>query len=89
MSRRAGGRAARVALRAAPLADDLRPVRPGLKGGTYQPMTDEGVKRIHEAALDALEEIGLSQAPPSGVDAMVAAGAIQGDDGKLVGQSDQ
>ncbi len=83
MSRRSGGRAARVALRAAPLAEDLRPVRPGLKGGQYRPLTDEGVQRIHEAALDALEEIGLSQAPPSGVEAMTAAGAIQGDDGRL------
>ena len=39
--------------------------------------------RIHEAALDALEQVGLSQAPPTGVAAMVAAGAIQGDDGRL------
>lgn len=83
MSRRSGGRAARVALRAAPLAEDLRPVRPGLKGGRYEPLTDAGVQRIHEAALDALEEIGLSQAPPSGMEAMVTAGAIHGDDGRL------
>ena len=83
MSRRSGGRAARVALRAAPLAEELRPVRPGLKGGQYQPLTDAEVQRIHHAALDALEDIGLSQAPPSGVDVMVAAGAIQGDDSRL------
>ena len=83
MSKRSGGRASRVALRAAPLADALRLVRAGLKGGQYRPLTDEGVERIHKAALDALEEIGLSQAPPSGVKAMVAAGAIQGSDGRL------
>ena len=83
MSRRSGGRAARVALRAAPLAEDVRPIRAGMKGGQYQPLTDEGVQRIHEAALDALETIGLSQAPPSGVEAMTAAGAIQGNDGRL------
>ncbi len=83
MSRRSGGRAARVALRAAPLADDIRPVRPGLKGGWYKPLDDTGVARIHEAALDALETIGLAQAPPSGVEAMVGAGAIQGEDGRL------
>lgn len=83
MSRRAGGRAARVALRAAPLAEDIRPIRPGMKGGQYRPLTDEGVQRIHSAALDALEEIGLSQAPPSGVEVMTAAGAILGDDGRL------
>jgi hypothetical protein len=41
------------------------------------------VLRIHEAALDALETIGLSQAPPSGVEIMTRAGAILGDDGRL------
>ncbi|MGB1034862.1 MAG: trimethylamine methyltransferase family protein [Primorskyibacter sp.] len=81
--RRTGGRAARKALRAAPLADDVRPVRPGMAGGRYTPLTEAEVLRIHHAALDALEQIGLSQAPPSGVAAMVAAGAIQGDDGRL------
>ncbi|MEM6387098.1 MAG: trimethylamine methyltransferase family protein [Pseudomonadota bacterium] len=83
MSRRSGGRAARVALRAAPLSEDIRPIRPGMKGGWYRPLDDAAVLRIHEAALEALETIGLSQAPPSGVEAMVAAGAIQGDDGRL------
>ena len=81
--RRAGGRAARQALRSAPLAQDLRPVRPGLTGGQYRPLTEEGVSRIHEAALDALETIGLADAPPSGVAIMTAAGAVEGDDGRL------
>ena len=56
---RSGGREARLALRAAPLAEDLRPVRAGLPGGQYRPLTEAGVAQIHEAALDALEEIGL------------------------------
>ncbi|WP_373635752.1 trimethylamine methyltransferase family protein [Yoonia sp. SS1-5] len=81
--RRSGGRAARVALRAAPLADHLRPVRPGMAGGLYSPLTDADVSRIHNAALNALEQIGLSLAPQSGIDAMTAAGAILGDDGRL------
>lgn len=80
---RSGGRAARVALRNAPLAEDLRPVRPGLPGGRYKPLTDAEVNRIHLAALDALEQIGLSQAPPSGVEAMTRAGAELGGDGRL------
>lgn len=54
-----------------------------MKGGWYRPLDDAAVLRIHGAALEALETIGLSQAPPSGVEAMVAAGAIQGDDGRL------
>ncbi|RUS60090.1 methyltransferase [Pseudorhodobacter sp. E13] len=82
-SGRAGGRASRVALRAAPLADDLRPVRPGLPGGQYKPLTEAGVAQIHESALQALEQIGLSQAPPSGVKLLTEAGAIQGDDGRI------
>ncbi|OYU17839.1 MAG: methyltransferase [Rhodobacteraceae bacterium PARR1] len=82
-SRRSGGRASRVALRAAPLAENLRPVRAGMPGGQYRPLTDAGMAKIHESALEALEVIGLSQAPPSGVEIMTAAGAIQGDDGRL------
>ncbi|UPH70460.1 trimethylamine methyltransferase family protein [Abyssibius alkaniclasticus] len=82
-SRRSGGRAARQALRSAPLAENIRPVRPGMTGGRYKPLTEAEVQRIHHAALDALEQIGLSQAPQSGIDYMVAAGAILGDDGRL------
>ncbi len=78
-----GGRAARVAERAAPLAEGLRPVRAGMPGGQYKPLTEAGMARIHQAALEALEVIGLSQAPKSGFDAMVAAGAIPGEDGRL------
>lgn len=54
-----------------------------MKGGWYRPLDDAAVLRIHEAALEALETIGLSQAPPSGVEAMVSAGAQLGDDGRL------
>ena len=82
-ARRAGGRAARKAMRAAPLAEDIRPLRPGLEGGTYSPLAPEAVDRIHEAALTALEEIGLADAPPSGIAALTGAGAILGDDGRI------
>jgi trimethylamine--corrinoid protein Co-methyltransferase len=81
--RRSGGRAGRVAVRTAPLAENLRPIRPGMSGGQYSPLTDANVLRIHEAALDALETIGLSQAPPSGVEIMTRAGAILGEDGRI------
>ena len=80
---RSGGRAARRAARAAPLADHLRPVRPGQSGGTYTPLTQAGMDRIHQAALDALEQIGLADAPPSGIAHMTRAGAILGDDGRV------
>ena len=82
-SGRSGGRQARVAMRAAPLADDVRPVRGGLPGGTYKPLTDAGMAKIHQSALEALEVIGLSNAPASGVEILTGAGAILGDDGRI------
>jgi trimethylamine--corrinoid protein Co-methyltransferase len=82
-SRRAGGRTARQALRAAPLAEHIRPVRAGLSGGAYNPLSDAGVQRIHQAALDALEQIGFADAPPSGVEILTRAGAIPSDDGRI------
>ena len=80
---RSGGRAARVAARGAPLADNLRPVRAGMSGGQYKSLTAAGMERIHQAALDALETIGLADAPPTGIEIMTKAGAILGDDGRL------
>ncbi len=82
-SARAGGRASRVALRNAPLAQSMRPVRAGLPGGQYSPLTHDNVLRIHAAALDALEIIGLANAPKSGIEIMTKAGAVLGDDGRL------
>ena len=54
-----------------------------MEGGTYRPLSQIDMDRINEAALSALEEIGLADAPQSGIDIMVAAGAIYGDDGRL------
>ena len=82
-NRRSGGRSARVALRSEKLAEDLRPIHAGLVGGNYKPLTDASVKRIHEAALDALETIGLSEAPETGIKILTDAGAILGDDGRI------
>ena len=47
-----GGRAARQALRAAPIPEDQKPVRPGLSSGRFQPLSQEEVLRIHEAAIE-------------------------------------
>ncbi len=81
--RRGGGRAARRAARAAPLPENLRPVRAGLEGGAYAPLGEADIGRIHETALRALEEIGLAGAPPSGVEALTSVGAVLGDDGRV------
>lgn len=81
--RRAGGRNARVALRSQKLSEELRPIHAGLVGGQYKPLTEAAVQRIHEAALDALENIGLGDAPESGIAIMTEAGAVHGEDGRL------
>jgi len=77
--RRGGGRKARLAERAAPLAENLRPVRAGLEGGQYKPLKPEDVEKIHRAALQILDEIGLALAPESGIELMSAYGATYND----------
>ena len=56
--------------RAAPLPENDRPVRPGLEGGRYKPLSDADVLKIHNAALDVLEQIGMADAIPSGIEVM-------------------
>ncbi len=83
-ARRAGGRAARKAARAAPLTEAQRPIRAGMEGGRYRPLTDDQVQRIHSAAFQILDEIGLSLAPESGIEAMTAYGAVYSrEDGRV------
>ena len=87
-SRRSGGREARRAVRAAPLSDELKPVRAGLEGGTYRPLGDADVLRIHEAALDLLERLGFGNAPASTVTsppASVKTGTRIGDSHQFTG----
>jgi trimethylamine--corrinoid protein Co-methyltransferase len=81
---RGGARAARRAARMAPLPDSLRPVRPGMSGGRYKPLSEADVLRIHHAALDVLENIGLADATPSGIDYMTKAGATLNSAGRLI-----
>jgi trimethylamine--corrinoid protein Co-methyltransferase len=82
-ARRSGGRSARHAVRAAPLTDDIKPIRPGMPGGTYKPLSDADILRIHEAALEAMEVIGFADAPPSGVETLLKAGCVLGDDNRI------
>ncbi|CDX62128.1 Trimethylamine methyltransferase MttB [Mesorhizobium plurifarium] len=82
-SRRSGGREARRAMRAAPLADDIRPVRAGLEGGSYGPLSQSDQERIHEAVLTLLETVGFANAIPSCIEALTRVGATYGDDGRI------
>lgn len=82
-NRRSGGRSARREARSNKLADHLRPIRAGMEGGRYKPLSDSDVEKIHQAALAALQTIGLADAPASGVEILTNAGAILGDDGRI------
>ncbi|MCB2140770.1 MAG: trimethylamine methyltransferase family protein, partial [Rhodobacteraceae bacterium] len=59
---RAGGRAARLALREAAPERDRRPVWAGIEGGRYNPLSQADVLAIHRAALDLLGTVGIGQA---------------------------
>lgn len=77
------GREQRRAARAAPLTPDQWPIWPGMAGGRYKPLDDGEIVRIHRAALAVLAEIGLSDAPPSGIELLTRAGAQLRDDGRI------
>jgi trimethylamine---corrinoid protein Co-methyltransferase len=83
VTRRRGGREARRELRARPIPADAMAVGPGLAGGRYRPLAATEVERIHRAALDVLEQVGLSDAIPSCIEIVTAAGGMLGDDGRL------
>ncbi|MEZ5812739.1 MAG: trimethylamine methyltransferase family protein [Rhizobiaceae bacterium] len=82
-SRRSGGREARRAMRAAPLADEIRPIRPGMEGGTYKPLSPQDQERINEAVLTTLETVGFADAIPSCIEACTGVGAVYGENGRL------
>jgi trimethylamine--corrinoid protein Co-methyltransferase len=79
--RRRGGPEARRVLRAAP--PTVRPIRPGLEGGRYRPLAEAEIARIHAAALDVLEQIGLADAIPSCIEATTRKGAFVSAHGRL------
>lgn len=81
---RRSGRDARRALRAGPLPDNLRPVWPGMSSGNFRPLSEADVLAIHRTALRLLSEIGLADAPPSGVEILTRAGCTVSDHNRLL-----
>ncbi len=74
--RRRGGRSARKALRSAPLADNIKPIWPGLTSDRYRALTSQGIQNIHAAILETLETIGLADAIPSCIEAVTSVGGF-------------
>ena len=81
--KRQGGRAARKALRERKPTSAESPVRGGLLGGRFKPLNDNDVLRIHNAALDILERVGVAGAIPSCIELISSAGGRLGDNGRL------
>jgi trimethylamine--corrinoid protein Co-methyltransferase len=80
-SRRAGGRDARRALRAAGVRGQA--VQPGMTGGAYKPLSDRDIQQINDTALDILENIGIGEPIPEILHYAIPGGCKLGDDGRL------
>ncbi|MFU1476183.1 trimethylamine methyltransferase family protein [Roseovarius sp. C7] len=59
------------------------PIRPGMIGGRYRPLTSAEMARIHQLVLSLLADLGLSQVTPSLEARAVAAGCEVDEDGRL------
>ena len=81
---RRGGRKARVAIREAPLAEDIRPIKPGMEGGAFKPLSQSDMDKINEAALNALETIGMGNPLPSCRELFLNAGASEDSQGRIL-----
>lgn len=78
--RRTGGRAGRLAERAAPIVADARPVRPGLPGGKYRPLSERDMQQVYDTALWLLENVGMGSPVPEFVQVVTEAGGrVDGD----------
>ena len=83
MARRSNARQAKIALRKAALAEDLKPVRAGMLGGRYRPLTDADIAQIDATVFRILDEVGFADATEHCIESCVAVGAVYGDDGRL------
>ena len=72
--RRGNARATRRAKRL-DTSNKVSPIRAGLSGGRYQPLTHEEVGRVHDTAREVLEHIGVGTPIPLLVELATARGA--------------
>ena len=83
-TRRGGGRKARVAARQAHAPQEAAPVRPGLEGGRYKPLSERDLQRIYDAALTLLETVGMGSPIPTFIDLVTEAGGRLTEAGRLI-----
>jgi len=68
MARRSNAREAKIALRRAALAEDLKPVHPGESGGQFKPLTPSDIEQIEATVYRILEEVGFADAKRAGAE---------------------
>ena len=81
--RRSGGRSGRIATRQAPLDADEAPVRPGLPGGRFAPLTETDMVQVLDTALDLLERVGMGSPIEEFIDVVTGAGGWMDDADRL------
>ncbi|MEM7343066.1 MAG: trimethylamine methyltransferase family protein [Chloroflexota bacterium] len=57
---------------------------PGVKGGSYRPLSDSDIEQVNQTAMRILAEIGLHDATPRCIETVTAAGGTLTDDGRLL-----
>lgn len=72
--RRGGGREARLAIQQQTTGNEA--VRAGLSGGSYKPLSNDDMTRIHNAALTVLERTGLADHTQELLDLVLPKGAV-------------
>jgi trimethylamine---corrinoid protein Co-methyltransferase len=83
VSRRRGGREGRKAMRARVVPIGEAAVRPGMEAGRYKPLAAADLERIHHGALEVLETVGVADAIPSCLEALLARGCHVNAAGRL------
>ncbi|MGI9304666.1 MAG: trimethylamine methyltransferase family protein [Gammaproteobacteria bacterium] len=81
--RRGSARQAKHAQRLHKTTKAQPPVRAGFKGGHYKPLSQRDIERVHTAALDVLERVGMADAPSVLLDLACAKGCKVNTQGRL------
>ncbi len=79
---RSGGRSGRIAARAEHKQQNHNYA--GVSGGTYKPLAEKDVQRIHATALDILEKIGIGDPTPKMLEYALPKGCLLSDKGRLL-----
>jgi len=81
VKRKGGGRAGRHAKRKQGSAGMA--VHPGMEGGSYKPLSDRDIQRIHDTALSVLANIGIGEPIPEILEHALPKGCTLNEHGRL------